>query len=27
MAMKINPYNQPAVEMIKNDTLKSLKNF
>jgi len=27
MAMKINPYDQPAVEMIKNDTLKLLKNF
>ena len=27
MAMKINPYNQPAVEMIKNDTLKLLKNI
>ena len=26
MAMKINPFNQPAVELIKTDTLKFLKN-
>ena len=27
MAMKINPYNQPAVELIKNGTKKILKNY
>ena len=25
MAMKINPYDQPAVELIKNETEKKLK--
>jgi glucose-6-phosphate isomerase len=26
MAMKINPFDQPAVELIKSDTIKILKN-
>ena len=26
-AMKINPYDQPAVELIKDETSKILKNF
>ncbi len=27
MVLKINPYDQPSVELIKNDTTKILKNF
>jgi len=27
MAMKINPYNQPAVELIKTETRKFLKKY